>query len=80
MKYHGRVKNGVVILDGQSSIPEGTEVAVEPLDGRQDKHAQPVQTGHSTLFDAWKRAKPTGIRDLAINHDHYIYGHPKVEQ
>ncbi|MFH1108418.1 MAG: hypothetical protein V1790_04365 [Planctomycetota bacterium] len=24
------------------------------------------------------RAKSTGIRDLAINHDHYLYGHPKV--
>ena len=31
MTYSGRVKNGVIVLEGQASLPEGTAVAVEPL-------------------------------------------------
>ena len=31
MTYRGRIKNGVVILDGKPSLEDGTLVAVKPL-------------------------------------------------
>lgn len=31
MTFHGTVQNGVVVLDGNSSIPDGTQVAVVPI-------------------------------------------------
>ena len=75
MTYRGKVKNGVVVLENNAAIPDGTEVLVEP--------AEPIrrevpERELSSLFRAAERAKSTGISDLAINHDHYLYGHPKV--
>jgi len=74
MTYRGKVKNGVVILDDGASLGEGTAVRIEPID------AEPRTTsgGHGALFGAGERAKPTGVSDLARNHDHYLYGHPRV--
>ena len=34
MTYHGRVKNGVVVLDDDAKMPEGTVVRVEPIGER----------------------------------------------
>ena len=31
MTYRGKVKSGVVVLEGNAQIPDGTEVRVEPL-------------------------------------------------
>lgn len=73
MTYHGQVKNGVVVLDDGASLLEGTAVRVEPIprESKEDHDA-------GSVFRLAERAKPTGIRDLGINHDHYLYGHPKV--
>ncbi|MEK7732119.1 MAG: hypothetical protein AAB363_09725 [Planctomycetota bacterium] len=73
MTYRGQVKNGVVVLEDASGLSEGTVVRVEPLPQLPRKH-----DGTESIFRLADRAKPTGIRDLAINHDHYLYGHPKV--
>ena len=35
MVYRGRVKNGVVVLDDPNSLPEGTQVRVEPVEATQ---------------------------------------------
>jgi len=75
MTFRGRVKNGVVVLDDPVGLGEGTVVRVEPV-GTSDDDGAP--DGLSPLFRAPERAKKTGIADLAINHDHYLYGHPKV--
>ena len=32
MTYRGQVKNGVVVLEGPTRLPEGTVVAVEPVE------------------------------------------------
>lgn len=37
MTYRGRMKNGVVVLDGPSGIPEGSPVSVRPLKGRRQE-------------------------------------------
>lgn len=74
MTYRGHVRNGVVVLDNGSSLADGTVVKVEPLD------AGALAAGElPPLFHIGERAKKTGIPDLARNHDHYLYGHPKAD-
>ncbi len=73
MSYKGTVKNGVVVLDPPAKLPEGTSVRIEPelTPAARDEDLDPV----------WRMAElagPTGIPDLAVNVDHYLYGHPKV--
>ena len=73
MSYKGTVKNGGVVLEPPAKLPEGTSVRVEP---------EPAPTVRDEDLDpAWRiaeLAKDTGIPDLAVNLDHYLYGHPKV--
>ena len=79
MTYRGTVKDGGVVLAGDAQIPDGTEVHVEPVSDPADACAGAESTSSgSLLFRAAERAKSTGISDLAINHNHYLYGHPKV--
>ena len=60
------IKGGQPILDTPVSLPDGTLVTVR-------LEAEDV---HPLVFLA-KLAQPTGIPDLADQHDHYIYGTPK---
>jgi len=73
MSYKGTVKNGVVVLDPPAKLPEGTSVRIEP---------EPTPAVRDEDLDpAWRMdelAGDTGIPDLAVNLDHYLYGHPKV--
>lgn len=76
MVYQGKIKNGVVVLDGPTQLPEGTAVRVEPVaNGRLE--AGP-ETEDDPIFRMSELAVETGIPDLATNLDHYLYGHPKV--
>jgi hypothetical protein len=65
----GTVKNGMVLLDPEAKLPEGTRVRVEPL---------PKEPDPADHLEA--AAVSTGIADLASQHDHYIYGTPKREE
>lgn len=73
----GRVCNGVVVLDDPGALPEGTEVAVEPV----SRHGQrPEPAGRPTVRPALARlaGKAEGLPpDAARNVDHYLYGHEK---
>jgi hypothetical protein len=75
MTYRGHVKNGVIILDDQSALPEGTEVLISPVEIPLDIEGQPIDPA----FLIGDLAVDTGIPDLGRNLDHYLYGHPKVE-
>jgi hypothetical protein len=79
MSYRGTVKNGVVVLEPGVSLPEGTSVRVEvePASEQQVATAMPAPED-DLLFDMGKYAVKTGIPDLSVNADHYLYGHPKV--
>ena len=72
MTYRGRVSNGMVVLEGNVRLPEGTAVKVEPVDTDTPADAD------DRLYRLGELAVPTGIPDLALNIDHYLYGHPKV--
>jgi hypothetical protein len=74
MSYRGTVKNGVVVLEPGAVLPDGTSVRVEP-------EQQPVISDEE-LDPAWRMdelAGATGLSDLSVNIDHYLYGHPKVK-
>jgi hypothetical protein len=70
--YRGCVHNGVVVFDGDVRLAEGTPVTVESVD-------VPVGfTPDDPVYRLGELAAPTGIADLAMNIDHYLYGHPKA--
>jgi hypothetical protein len=65
MTYHGRVKNGVIVLDEPVPLPEGTEVKIEPV--------EPV-TEKPSVWDKLLELEGTahGLpADVAERHDHY---------
>ena len=74
MTYRGRVKDGVISLDGGAFLPDGTLVVVAPL-----TEPERVDTGcEDPLFAIGDLAVETGISDLASQIDHYLYGHPRT--
>lgn len=76
MTYRGRVQGGVVILENDAILPEGTEVKVDPVEQPVEKPAQ----SETTLGERMMKfaGKATGLpADASINHDHYLYGTPK---
>jgi hypothetical protein len=70
MVYHGRVKDGVIVLDESVELPEGTEVRVEPVSSRSAKSL-------AQRFADVIGAATDLPDDLAMNHDHYLHGAPK---
>jgi hypothetical protein len=70
MVLRGRVQDGVIVLEGSVQLPEGVFVRVETVDG--DDGAKT-----SDVYQLDQFAGRTGIPDLALNIDHYLYGHPK---
>lgn len=70
MSYTGKVQNGVVVLPPEAKLPEGTEVEVIP-------RAAPQAT-NPFVEGMLKLAKPRDWpEDFALNHAHYVKGHPK---
>jgi hypothetical protein len=60
------------VIEGGETLPEGTFVTIEPSE------ASPAPGGDEPLYNLGELAVSTGIPDLALNVDHYLYGHPKV--
>lgn len=71
MTYRGRVKGGAIVLDSEVELPEGAVVRIELEPVGEERRADP-------LFRMTELAVDTGVRDLATNIDHYLYGHPKA--
>jgi len=82
MTYRGHVKNGVVVLDEEVTLPEAAEVRLDVLTmpvGHERSEAASDENGQTGRQDLMKYA---GIAkdlppDAARNLDHYLYGHPK---
>ena len=75
MTYRGKVKEGVVVLEGGIKLADGTEVEVQPIAAKSAR-----ASGADTL--AQRLLKHAGAvkglpADLARNHDHYIHGTPR---
>lgn len=76
MTYQGTVQNGVIVFEPGVHLPEGSPVRVEVV-GEQVTEAS-RSPKDDILFRMTDLAIETGIPDLAVNIDHYLYGHPKV--
>lgn len=72
MVYRGCIRNGMVVLNDDVRLAEGTLVLVQT----SDTPAQAVTD--DPVYRLGDLAAPTGIADLATNIDHYLYGHPKA--
>lgn len=68
MTYRGRVSNGVVVIEGGVNLPEGTLVTIEAPE------VKAAGAGEDPLYNLADLAVTTGIPDLALNIDHYLYG------
>jgi len=78
MTYRGRIQKGVLVLDSEPDLPDGTEVQVDirPTNGvrRSDRSGKPtVGKGLRDLAGQAEGLPP----DAARNVDHYLYGHPR---
>jgi hypothetical protein len=76
MVYQGTVQNGVIVLHNGIHLPEGSPVRVEVVNKKPSD--QTLSSEDDALLNMSKFAVDTGIPDLAVNIDHYLYGHPKV--
>jgi hypothetical protein len=77
MVLQGVIQNGVVVFTGPVQLPDGTPVRVEALS--EQHQTQPTDHDNDPIFRMAELAVDTGIPDLATNIDHYLYGHPKVD-
>jgi hypothetical protein len=75
MVYRGRVRGGVIVLDAPAQIPEGTVVNVETIPAVES----PGHPADDPFYHMDELAVETGVSDLATNIDHYLYGHPRVD-
>jgi hypothetical protein len=76
MVYQGTVQNGVVVFATGIPLPDGTPVSVAPVVTNATVEVNDDEL--DPIFRMGERAIETGIPDLAVNIDHYLYGHPKV--
>jgi hypothetical protein len=75
MVYLGKVKNGVVVLEGGTGLPDGTEVRVEAL-VRDENIAAEGPTLAEQFADVIGTV-PELPADMAVQRDHYLHGAPK---
>ena len=71
MKYNGTIRGGVVVLEGETWLREGTQVQVEPVEATPAARTLGQRLKH---FSGTAKRLPN---DMARNHDHYLHGRPK---
>jgi hypothetical protein len=77
MFLRGHVESGRIVVDDETSLPDGAEVRIELMPPSESDAPGDQKT---SLYDRLKAAD--GIAkglpaDFAENHDHYIHGTPK---
>jgi hypothetical protein len=71
----GKVVNGVIVLDQPGRLEDGTTVRVRPVEKRSDAEGDVGSLREMLLsFAGTVEGLPS---DMALNHDHYLYGVPK---
>jgi hypothetical protein len=78
LTYRGKVKNGVIVLENSTVLPEGTIVTVRPLKGKRTP-AKPTKRRTKVSGELAKLAGQAKDlpADAARNLDHYLYGRAK---
>lgn len=76
MVYQGTIQNGVVVFSDPVPLPDGTTVKV--VSAMTDDAATLPDIEDDPLYNIGELAVDMGISDFSTNIDHYLYGHPKV--
>ncbi len=76
MVIKGKVQNGVVVLDWDLKVPDGTEVEIYLPGEEIPEEKLPTWAEVFKGLTGTAKGLPS---DLAINLDHYLYGVPKYE-
>ena len=71
MSFTGTVKNGMVVLPPEVSLPDGAEVEVVL------REAQPDDDPFLEAVSKTARPRPHWPKDYALNHGHYVSGEPR---
>lgn len=69
MSFTATVVNGTIKLPDDVDLPDGTVVRVEPAEEEPKTLAERYASFIGIIDDP--------RTDLALNHDHYLYGCPK---
>ncbi|MFN0012841.1 MAG: hypothetical protein ACKVS8_14500 [Phycisphaerales bacterium] len=80
MTFRGFIQGDHVVLSQNHGLPDGTVVDVLPPVPKRRASKSPSAKKAKVIDPALRLdqfAFNTGIRDLANQHDHYIYGTPK---
>ena len=70
----GKVVNGVVVLDQPCKLEDGTAVRVWPVEKRSGGDESESLKEMLLSFAGMVEGLPP---EMALNHDHYLYGVPK---
>jgi hypothetical protein len=73
MTIRGHVQNGVVVIDGAQSLPEGAQVEVSLVLPKDNSEQGPLRN-LLLEFAGTVEGLPS---DMAEQHDHYIHRRPK---
>lgn len=74
MVYHGRIRNGIIVLDELVRLPEGAEVRVNIVTGEKSGNGDGAK---STIWNRLLEIAGTADdlpSDAARRVDHYLYG------
>jgi hypothetical protein len=80
MVYQGTIHNGVVVIENGVQLPEGTAVRVELIEEERSEEKHSPKDDIDIVFRMGDYAIETGIPDLGVNIDHYLYAHPKADR
>ncbi len=73
MELEGVVRNGVIVLDDPTALPEGTRVRISSFVPEASRYPRPF----GERFAQFKGAMNGLPADLAAQHDQYRLGTPK---
>lgn len=74
----GKVVNGVVVLDQPGVLEDGTTVRVERVE--QPSHSEGDISSLREMLLSFAGTIEGLASDMALNHDHYLYGTSKREE
>jgi hypothetical protein len=72
VSYRGTVKNGVVVLPPEVKLPDGTQVEVIA-----ETELLPEDDPFIAAVLKLAKPRPHWPKDYALNHAHYVKGHPR---
>jgi hypothetical protein len=81
MVIHGRIQNGVVVLDAGSLVPEGTEVSVVVPASREAEDRNTLDAERQRVLQIMDRIAALPIEGAdtpfsGADHDNLLYGKP----